>query len=387
MNLDEICQKNNRLRDHMLSLANGLKWRESIKLSQESLNLIKNEPWISNVEKIVIFGHGTSLAASMISASWFSHISRINSQALPAYQFKNYMNDYLIDPSKTLVIAISCSGKTPNVIEGLEKANQLGAVTMCISGSGDVECAKVAKYLITTKAHEDIEAGIPVYTNSYIYLLLGVYHLAIMLGEKRKQLDSANIDYWQQGLEEVIENSAHIVSIFNQMQSIVTSIRNQCGRNFVVLGTGPNYGTMIEGALKISEFSWMFGAGEELEDFAHGRFREVDSSIPLLIISPGETTHEKTLDILVGCNISKTPTVVFTQNRTSVLDELSTHVLDMPRLIDEYVTPFMYVFPLWFFGFHMRQLDGKLVGEIRHGLLATDISYRTNYRKLKHLSP
>ena len=47
----------------------------------------------------------------------------------------------------------------------------------------------------------------------------------------------------------------------------------------------------------------------------------------------------------------------------------------MPRIQEECLTPFVYVFPLWFFGFHYRSRRQALVGERRFGLLATDINY------------
>ena len=61
----------------------------------------------------------------------------------------------------------------------------------------------------------------------------------------------------------------------------------------VALGTGPNLGTAQEGALKICEFAWVFGACEELEDFAHGRFREADGKIPLLLLALMKTFRKR----------------------------------------------------------------------------------------------
>jgi glucosamine 6-phosphate synthetase-like amidotransferase/phosphosugar isomerase protein len=138
-------------------------------------------------------------------------------------------------------------------------------------------------------------------------------------------------------------------------------------------------GTMKEGALKISEFCWLFCAGEELEDFAHGRFREVDASIPLFIIAPDGPAIAKTMDILAGCAISKTPTVIFTDAPTAAMKKLAAHIVGMPRVENEYLTPFLYVFPLWFYGWHIMNANGGLVGDKRHGLFAKDINFKLHF--------
>jgi glucosamine 6-phosphate synthetase-like amidotransferase/phosphosugar isomerase protein len=211
---------------------------------------------------------------------------------------------------------------------------------------------------------------------------MGAFQLAVLLGSKNGGLDAAQVMYWQKQLEDVISASECLPDLSLQMERISKSMAEIVGNEFVVLGTGPNYGTMKEGALKISELCWLFGAGEELEDFAHGRFREVDEKTPLMIISPTGSTYEKTMDLLAGCSTSKTPTIVVTDNKTKAMEKLATYVVEMPKIKDEYLTPFLYIFPFWFYGFYIRQLAGGLVGEVRHNLLAVDINFRAHFNEL-----
>ena len=82
------------------------------------------------------------------------------------------------------------------------------------------------------------------------------------------------------------------------------------------------------------------------------------------------------LDLLAGCEIARTPTVIFTQKALPEVQKLADRVILMPAVEEECLTPFLYVFPLWFLGYHFRSRQGKLVGERRFGLKATDISYQ-----------
>ena len=89
-----------------------------------------------------------------------------------------------------------------------------------------------------------------------------------------------------------------------------------------------------------------------------------------------KTLQEKVLDLLAGCEIARTPTVIFTQKALPEVQKLADRVILMPAVEEECLTPFLYVFPLWFLGYHFRSRQGKLVGERRFGLKATDISYQ-----------
>lgn len=377
----EINERNARLRTHILSLSKTENWTRSLNMTDESLKLFENEPWLSEVETVYVVGHGTSYATSLNAESWFAHIAGLRAQAVPAYQFCHYADDYLLHPEKTLVIGISCGGKTASVVRSLEIAKDSGAITLCLSGIDDSTCTKMARYRIITDAHIEKKVKVSAYTISHIFLLMGAYRLAVLLGSKNGSLNSDQVAYWGKQLEQVISIMKYLPDLFERMNKISEDILKIGGNNFVVLGTGPNIGTMKEGALKISELGWMFGAGEELEDFAHGRFREVDSKTPLFIISPAGKPYEKTMDLLAGCSISKTPTVIFTDQRTTAMEKLATYILDMPKIQDEYLTPFVYVFPLWFYGFYIRQSAGELAGEVRHNLFAVDINFKANFNE------
>jgi glucosamine 6-phosphate synthetase-like amidotransferase/phosphosugar isomerase protein len=261
----EIEKKNDQLITHILSLSEGRNWRSSLTKTDLSLQVFEKESWLSTIETIFIVGHGTSLATALVAESWFCHISRLHARALPAFYFNNYIEDFLINPERTLVIGISCSGNTTSVVQSLENAKKYGAITICLSGEDEVACAKVAKYRIITDAHLDKHIKVSAYTISHIYLLIGAYRLAVQLGKRNGRLSPKLVNYWQEQLENALSTLRVLPEIFEEMNEICNKVIEVSGANFAVLGTGPNYGTMKEGALKISEFCWKFGTGEELD--------------------------------------------------------------------------------------------------------------------------
>ena len=385
MDKKAIKEGNQALLKLMLSLSEASNWERTLAMTEDSLRLLQNEDWLSEVDTVYAVGHGTSLCTALNAEAWFAHISKLRAQALPAFQFSRYSDDYLLRPEKTLVIGVTCSGNTVSVAQCLEIANAKGAVTICLSGDSDgLNCVNAARYRIKADVGIEKRSNVKVaaHSISHIFLLAGAYKLAVLLGRRNGSLDAAGVDYWQKQFEDVIGSMKHLPSLYERTCQASAAMIGIGARNFAVLGTGPNIGTMKEGALKISEFCWTFGAGEELEDFIHGRFRELDDKVPLLIISPAGKPYEKTMDALAGCSMAGTPSIVFSDEITLAMKKLATYAIKMPNIKDEYLTPFLYIFPLWFYGYHIRETEGELVGEARHNLLAAKIKFKDNFNEL-----
>lgn len=368
----EIQSSNQALKQMMLSLSQASGWERSEGMTQESIAAFPHPEQLGTIKSVILVGHGTSLATAMNGEFLFSTIASIQARAVPAYQFLHYSRQYLVEPETTLVVGISCNGNTVSVARSLQTAREAGAHTMCISGNGDIALPKWSEYRVRAYTEIEKENNMSAYSASHLFILYGAFQAALCMGEQKGIADRA---YWGGQWEDLKETLGCLPDLFDTMSRVAGDYAAKSYHNLAVLGTGPNYGTAQEGALKICEMAWMFTACEELEDFAHGRFREVDGLMPLFVVAPHARTLPKVLDILAGCHYAQTPSVIFTQESDPALGELSETIISMPAIREECLTPFLYVFPLWFFGFHMRNNEGKLVGEKRFGLTAPLIDY------------
>ncbi len=117
--------------------------------------------------KILIFGNGGSAADAQHFASELAGRYRRERQALPAISLTTdtslltaISNDYdfnqvfsrqveaLAQPGD-VVIGISTSGRSANIITGLQKAKDLGAVTVALIGANTSELAAVSDQIIS----------------------------------------------------------------------------------------------------------------------------------------------------------------------------------------------------------------------------------------------
>ncbi len=109
---------------------------------------------IKNGNKIVIFGNGGSAADAQHMAAEFIGRYLIERKSLPAISLTtdssiltSIGNDYGFDKiferqceslveKGDVIIAISTSGKSPNVIKGVQTAKKKGAIIVTLTGSG-----------------------------------------------------------------------------------------------------------------------------------------------------------------------------------------------------------------------------------------------------------
>lgn len=362
---NEIAEKNLLLKNLMLSLAERSAWDYNNELIEGSLAKLDRSE-LAKYEHIFFVGHGTSYATALCAASWGAHIARLSSRAVVAYEFRQYVEDIILVPEKSLVVGISCGGETESVRLALRCAKEAGAATMIISGEGDIKCADFADFRILTDSHIESRSGTKAASISHTFLMAAAFKLSVLIGSANGSLSDERVAYWNTCFDEMVGSMSCLPELFERMNDVAKAFDEGGYDNFAVLGAGPNFGTAQEAALKTCEFAWKFCACEELEDFQHGRFREVNDNVAILITSPAGRNYAKTLEILNICSKAELGAFVVTDEVTDEMRELAKVVVEMPKLSDEYLTPFLYIFPYWFFGFHLMENEGGKVGESRY---------------------
>jgi glucosamine--fructose-6-phosphate aminotransferase (isomerizing) len=141
------------------------------------------------------------------------------------------------------------------------------------------------------------------------------------------------------------------------------------------LGTGPNLGTAEEASLKIIEMAKMYSECQELEDFFHGRLREVDQNSPLFFIAPQGCASRRVLDFLTVTNRIQAPSIVLTENVTAGIKRLATHVIQVPVSLDEFATPLLYILPMHVFGYEMALQRGYDPTARRYNIVPQNVRY------------
>jgi glutamine---fructose-6-phosphate transaminase (isomerizing) len=221
-------------------------------------------------------GHGSSDNAASYGVYAFGLLPRLtalrDSISLSVY----YGSE--VDMAGSLVLGLSQSGRTPDVVEYVARARRAGAFTVAITNDPDSDLAGAAEALLPLGAGEErAVAATKTYTNTLAALVLLAAHMA-------EQGESCIADL----LTVIDEMEAAIPELEQQMPTVALPF-SFVGRMFVI-GRGVELATAREIALKLLETCRIAAEPLTATDLAHGPVAALDPFFPVwAIASPDET--------------------------------------------------------------------------------------------------
>ncbi|MEM2969845.1 MAG: SIS domain-containing protein [Candidatus Bathyarchaeia archaeon] len=126
-----------------------------------------------------------------------------------------------------------------------------------------------------------------------------------------------------------------------------------------ILGSGPNYATALEAALKLKETCMVFAEGFATREFLHGPMRLVDErTLVIMFVSPNELETE--LELCRSLRSFGAPVVLITEKDVSCagLFEAADDVILVPSGLPEVFSPLLYVVPIQLFAYYNSVLRG-----------------------------
>jgi glucosamine--fructose-6-phosphate aminotransferase (isomerizing) len=182
-----------------------------------------------------------------------------------------------LDMSGSLVLAMSQSGRTPDVLEYVERSRARGALTVAVTNEPDSELARVAEMVLPLSAGpEQSVAATKTYTNSVAAIALLAAHVGGRGGE------------YSTGLRTV---AAQLEDLIGELEPTVAAMAVQfafVGRMFVI-GRGAEFTTAREIALKLLETCRIAAEPLTATGLAHGPVAALDALFPVwAIASDGE---------------------------------------------------------------------------------------------------
>ena len=231
------------------------------------------------IKKVLFFGSGTSYNASQIAAYEFKQLCGLEAQGHYPTVFAHYEKaDWtgLLKKEEILFVGISQSGTSISTIEVMEKARSEGYPTVALTENLDSEITHHVDHVIHLLCGKE---ETPPETRGYTVTLLQLYLWALSAAEVRGKLTE----------KEVEQALAETEAFLNQFDQVIAESEAWYDRNattivnsdrIYVLGYGIDYGSALEGMLKIGEMLRLPTIGYEIEEYSHG---------PTMAISPKQT--------------------------------------------------------------------------------------------------
>ena len=234
------------------------------------------------IRKVWIVGSGTSLYAAMIAArSWEGELG-IDCEAASALEFLDETEADGLG-SETMALAISQSGASLILLEGVRRANARGAMTAVVTADPKAPIPLEAGFVIDAHTGPEPNLGKTkgFTTTAFAAVLLG-RRLAMGAARDADGVLQTRYAHLPASLAAAIEASRAVTDKWAEKFRHADAI--------FVVGAGAQAPTALEGALKILEVAKMPVVAKELEEMMHGPFNGVGPATGIVLVAD-EMTH------------------------------------------------------------------------------------------------
>ncbi len=286
---------------------------------------------INECQNIDIIACGTSYHAGLI----LSLLLDKNGKRSKVYIASDY--SFVGTPnSKTLVVAITQSGETADVLQAVRHAKERGARVLGITNTVGSSITREAD--ATAFINAGVEIGVAA-TKTFMAQLV----LSYLLAGKRKEL------------QEVPSLIEHSLKEENEIRKIAAMLKDK--KNIFFIARGLNVPLAYEASLKFKEISYIHSEAYPGGELKHGTLSLIENGVPVIIFAPEDNTVTKMLGNLKEAKARGALIISFTDN-----DEIAAESDYVIRLItpkEKMVYPFTLLVPLQLLAYHTSVMKGN----------------------------
>ncbi|MDQ2935494.1 MAG: SIS domain-containing protein [Chloroflexota bacterium] len=242
--------------------------------------------------------------------------------------------------NRALVLGVSQSGRSPDVVSVVAEARQQGALTAAITNDPDSPLAQAAEWTLPLLAGTELSIAA---TKTYTAELLVIAMLASSLSMRSEARDELQAipDAMRRALE--AEDAV-----------AVTAQRHRSMEQCVVLGRGFNLATALEWALKLKELTYVRAHAYSTADFQHGPVASLERGGHLLAIAARGAMKEELWALLERLRAGRDARLIaVSSDAIEGVDRLP-HADDLP----EWLSPITAILPAQLFCYHLAREKG-----------------------------
>lgn len=241
-----------------------------------------------------------------------------------------------------LVIGVSQSGQSPDVVSVIEEGERQGNPTLAITNDASSPLARAADYVL------DIQAGpeqAVAATKTYTAQLMAIAMLSAGLSGNEKMWDElTRVPGWQRQALDLDGEIARSAQRYRYM------------RQTAVIGRGYNYATAFEWALKLKELTYVLAEPYSSADFLHGPIAMVDEGFPVMIVASRGSVLSPMVEMMKQLKAQRAELVVISNDRRALA--LAQTRMAIPQDVPEWLSPLVTIVPGQLFAYHLTLAKG-----------------------------
>jgi glucosamine--fructose-6-phosphate aminotransferase (isomerizing) len=239
-----------------------------------------------------------------------------------------------------LVIGISQSGKSPDIVSVIAEARKQGALSVALTNTPGSDMANAADHVVYLHAgQEKSVAATKTYTTS-----LGA--IAMMSAAAARD-------------QEMQEHLQQLPDFMDQTLVMGPAIgaaaeRYRYMRVCVVIGRGFNYATAFEAALKIKELNYVMAEPYSSADFLHGPVALVEDAFPTILFAPRGVMLPEMKAFIHNLKERGAETIVISDDDETLA--LARTPFKLPVSVPEWLSPLISILPGQLFAMHLANV-------------------------------
>lgn len=276
---------------------------------------------------VVIAARGTSDNAARYAQYLYGAHNRLQVALATPSLFTLYNRPP--DLTGALVIGISQSGQSPDIVSVLAEGRRQGRPTLSITNDIASPLAQASDFVIPLHAAPEKAVAA---TKSYTSSLAAMALLSVLLEDNPDHMRELET------IPEMIERT--FVGLQDSLRHVE---RYRYIDRCLVLGRGYNYSTTFEVALKIKELTRMVAEPYSSADFRHGPIATVSGDFPVVLVAPRGAISEDMTDLINRVKQLGAEMLVISDEQ-SLLQQANLP-LPIPEGLPEWLTPLVAVVP------------------------------------------
>ncbi|MGB5926295.1 MAG: glutamine--fructose-6-phosphate transaminase (isomerizing) [Dehalococcoidia bacterium] len=288
---------------------------------------------ILRANQVIITACGTSRYAALVGRYLFSKVGKKFCDVVMASEF-GYFADSV--DKNTVVIAVSQSGETADIIEGVKAARDNGAQVISIINRPNSILADLSQQVIYLNCGAEIAVAA---TKTFLSQLAIFYLLSFSM-----------VDGFDEATAKLASLNGEITKVldWNKSELVSLSQKLKAKNDFYYIARGINFAIASEGALKLKEISYAHAEGMPAGELKHGTLALIEPGTPVVVICPGDYTFAETLSNAIEAKSRGAYIIGVSDKESEIYDSW----VKLPK-VDELLYPMVAVVPLQLLAYYL----------------------------------
>jgi len=324
--------------------------RNALRLQEIYVDLLTE--LIDRGRDIFLLGAGTSYHACIAGSYLFSKIARVATYPVIASEFvDNYGMSVSAD---TVILAVSQSGETADVLNALEHARLRAATILGITNTVGSTLTRISRAYVLQNSGPEIGVAA---TKTYTAQVLVLAQLALRLARLRGKLAQFEMDDMKESLKSIPSIVEEVIRrVEKPMKEVAEKLVNK--KTILFLGRGISSSTAAEARLKVMELSYIpcisYPAGES----KHGPISVIENGFPVFFIIPPDENRKQSIGNVMEMKARGAFIISVADENDDEIRELSDIFIGMPS-VNPLLSPIPYIIPFQFLAYYLSVLRGN----------------------------